>query len=98
MRIGRLTLTLFVVLQMADGLMTFSAVRIFGPVAEANPILETWMHLAGPAAALLGAKSIACGGAVVLYMFGRQKTLAALTGGVLGCAVIPWLALLATFP
>jgi hypothetical protein len=97
-RLGRLTLTLFVVLQVADGLMTFGAVRIFGTVAEANPILETWIQVAGPAAALLGAKGIACGGAAVLYAFGRQRTLAALTGGVLGCAVIPWLALLATLP
>lgn len=97
-RIGRLTLTLFVVLQIADGLMTFGAVRIFGTVAERNPILETWIQLAGPGAALLGAKGIACAGAVVLYVFGRQKTLAALTGALLACGVLPWLAVLATFP
>ncbi len=97
MRIGRLTLTLFVVLQVADGLMTFGAVQIFGTAAEGNPILATWIHLAGPGAALLGAKAIACGGAVLLYAFGRQKTLAALTGVLLAGAVVPWLALLATF-
>jgi hypothetical protein len=95
-RIGRLTLTLFVVLQIADGLMTFGAVRIFGSVAELNPILETWIQLAGPGPALLGAKGIACAGAVLLYVFGRQKTLAALTGALAGCGVVPWLALLAT--
>jgi hypothetical protein len=96
-RIGRVTLALFVVLQLADGLMTFGAVRIFGTAAEGNPILETWIQLAGPAAALLGAKGIACGGALVLYTTGRQKTLAALTGFLTCCAVVPWLALLATF-
>ena len=96
-RIGRLTLALFVVLQVADGLMTFSAVRIFGTAAEGNPILETWIQLAGPGAALLGAKGIACGGAVVLYALGRQRILMALTGVLLAYGVLPWLALLATF-
>jgi hypothetical protein len=96
-RIGRLTLALFVVLQIADGLITFGAVRIFGAAAEGNPILETWMHLAGPGATLLGAKGIACGGAVLLYTFGRVRTLAALTGVLLAYGVLPWLVLLATF-
>lgn len=97
MRFARLTLTVFVVLQIADGLMTFGAVQIFGTAAEGNPILETWIQLAGPGAALLSAKGMACGGAVLLYTAGRQKTLAALTGVLLTCAVLPWLALLSTF-
>ena len=96
-RIGRLTLALFVVLQIADGLITFGAVRIFGTVAEGNPILETWIQLVGPGAALLGAKGVACGGALVLYVLGRRRTLAALTGVLLVYGVLPWLVLLAAF-
>jgi len=96
-RIGRLTLVLFVVLQVADGLITFGAVRIFGTAAEGNPILETWIQLAGPGAALLGAKGVACGGALVLYVLGRRRTLAALTGVLLVYGVLPWLVLLAAF-
>ena len=96
-RIGRLTLVLFVVLQVADGLITFGAVRIFGTAAEGNPILETWIQLAGPGAALLGAKGVACGGAVVLYVLGRRRILAALTAVLLAYGVLPWLVLLATF-
>ena len=96
-RIGRLTLVLFVVLQVADGLITFGAVRIFGTAAEGNPILETWIHLAGPGAALLGAKGVACGSAVVLYVLGRWRILAALTAVLLAYGVLPWLVLLATF-
>ena len=95
-RIGRLVLALFVVLQIADGLMTFGAVRIFGTGAEANPILETWIQLAGPGVTLFAAKSIACGAAALLYVTDRQKTLVALTGVLLCCAIVPWLALLAT--
>ena len=97
MRIGRLTLVLFVVLQVADGLMTFGAVRIFGTAVEANPILETWFHLVGPGAALLGAKGVACGAAVVLYALDRLRILAALTGVLLAYGVLPWLVQLATF-
>lgn len=96
-RIGRLTLILFVVLQVADGLITFGAVRIFGTAAEGNPILETWIQLAGPGAALLGAKGVACGGAVLLYALDRRRTLAALTGVLLAYGVLPWLVQLATF-
>ena len=97
MRIGRLTLVLFVVLQVADGLITFGAVRIFGAAVEANPILETWMHLAGPGPALLGAKGVACGAALVLYALGYRRILAALTCVLLAYGVVPWLVQLATF-
>ena len=96
-RFGRLTLALFVVLQLADGLITFGAVRIFGAAVEANPILEMWIHLVGPGAALLGAKGVACGGAVVLYALDRLRILAGLTGVLLAYGVVPWLVQLATF-
>lgn len=98
MRFGRLTLTLFVVLQAADGLITFGAVQIFGSAAEGNPILATWIQLAGPGVTLLGAKAIACGGAVLLHATGYWRIVAALTSLQLAGAVLPWLAVLATFP
>jgi type IV secretory pathway VirB6-like protein len=93
--LGRTTFAIFVVLQIADGLMTFGAVRIFGTGAEGNPILATWIQVAGPGVTLLAAKASACGLAAVLYRHGRQKTLAVLTGGLLCAAVGPWLAVLA---
>jgi type IV secretory pathway VirB6-like protein len=91
---SRFILTVFVVLQLADGLITFSAVQLFGPAAEGNPVLQTWIQLLGPGAALLGAKMVACGGAVLLYTFGREKTLVALTALLAWQGVGPWLALL----
>jgi len=93
-RLARAILTIFIVLQIADGLITFSAVQIFGTGAEGNPILSTWIAIAGPAATLLAAKSIACGLALVLYGAGRFKTLIALTGVLLVCAIGPWLTIL----
>lgn len=77
--------------------MTFGAVRIFGDAAEGNPILATWIQLAGPGVTLLAAKTTACGLAAVLYRTGHEKTLAALTGLLLCAAVAPWLAVLASW-
>ncbi len=94
MRFSRLVLTIFVILQIADGLITFGAVRVFGPVAEGNPVLQTWMHLLGPGVTLLTAKSVACAGAVLLYSTGRDRTLIVLTTLLVCLGVGPWLALL----
>lgn len=91
---SRLVLTIFVVLQVADGLMTFGAVRVFGPTAEANPVLQTWMQLLGPGTTLLTAKAVACAGAALLYITGRERTLGALTMLVVSLGVGPWLATL----
>ena len=74
--------------------MTFGAVRVFGPAAEANPILQTWMHLLGPGVTLLTAKTVACAGAVLLYCAGRERTLVALTSLLISLGVGPWLAVL----
>ena len=56
----RLWLALFVMLQMADGVLTYAAVERFGASAEGNPLLATWILMAGAAPALLGAKLMAC--------------------------------------
>lgn len=92
-----LVLTIFVILQVADGLITFGAVRVFGLGAEANPVLQTWMQLLGPGITLLTAKTVACAGAVLLYCAGRERTLIALTTLVVSLAVGPWLAVLHDF-
>jgi hypothetical protein len=93
---SRLVLTIFVVLQVADGLITFGAVRVFGPVAEGNPVLQTWIQLLGPGITLLTAKTVACAGAALLYTSGRDRTLIALTTLLVSLGVGPWLALLRT--
>ena len=93
----QLVLTIFVILQVADGLITFGAVRVFGLGAEANPVLQTWMQLLGPGITLLTAKTVACAGAVLLYCAGRVRTLIALTMLVVSLAVGPWLAVLHDF-
>ena len=91
-------LTIFVVLQIADGLITFGAVRVYGPLAEGNPVLQTWIQLLGPGVTLVTFKAIACAGAALLYIVGRDRTLIALTTLLVFLGVGPWLALLRNLP
>ena len=95
---SRFVLTIFIVLQIADGLITFGAVRVYGPLAEGNPVLQTWIQLIGPGVTLLAFKTIACAGAVLLYYVGRNRTLIVLTTLLVSLGVGPWLALLRNLP
>ena len=94
---GRLLFAVFVVLQVADGLMTYGAVSIFGVVAEGNPLLQSWMHLAGAGPALFGAKLLACSCGAILYVVDARKTLGALSLVYVMGAIGPWLQTLASF-
>jgi len=94
MRAGRLVFAIFIVLQVSDGLITYAAVSLFGSGAEANPLIQTWMHLIGAGPTLFGAKLLACACGGVLYALGTKKTLAALTVLYLVAAVGPWLHIL----
>jgi hypothetical protein len=96
MSVNRLVFTIFIVLQVSDGLITYGAVSVFGHSAEANPLIETWIHLIGAGPALFGAKLLACGCGAVLYAIGIRKTLAALTALYVLAAVGPWLHILAS--
>jgi hypothetical protein len=91
----RVLLALFIVLQAADGLLTYAAVERFGPGVEGNPILATWMLLTGSEAALLGAKTLACLCGAVLYVAGVYHVLAGLSALYLFAAVVPWLRIFA---
>jgi arginine exporter protein ArgO len=91
---GRTTLVLFVICQACDGLLTYFAVSAFGHAIEGNPILATWMTVAGAVPTLLVAKTGACACGVILYAHGTHRALASLTAVYLLCAVAPWVYLL----
>jgi hypothetical protein len=91
MRPARLVLLLFLAAQACDGLFTYVAVSAFGLAAEGNVLLATWMGLVGPAPALLGAKMLAAGCGVLLYLKGVHRTLALLTLLYAVGAVGPWM-------
>ena len=93
----RALLVVFIVLQAADGLLTYAAVERFGTVAEGNPILATWIALTGSTAALIGAKTMACVCGAVLYVTGVHHVLAGLSLLYIFAAVVPWLRIFAQF-
>lgn len=90
----RLLLAIFIVFQISDGLLTYAAVQLFGIQAEGNPLLATWMQVAGPGQTLFGAKLLACGCGAILYALGVFRILAVLTLLYLGAAIVPWLSIL----
>lgn len=87
----RVVLLVFIVLQAADGLLTYAAVEQFGPAAEGNPILATWISITGSGPALFGAKAVAVACGMVLYVTGVHHVLAGLLAFHLFAAVMPWL-------
>lgn len=91
MSLSRLTLLVFLTFQIADGAMTYGAASIFGAHVEGNPILATWMHVAGIGPTLLAAKLLACGCGILLYYRRGHVWLAALTLSYGLAAVLPWL-------
>ena len=93
----RLWLAIFIVMQLADGMLTYAAVDRFGPSAEGNPILVTWIMLTGAAPALFGAKLMACACGGVLYAAGVHRVLVGLSALYLFAAVGPWLQIFAQF-
>jgi hypothetical protein len=93
----RALLIVFIALQAADGLLTYTAVERFGPGAEGNPILATWIMLTGSGTALIGAKTMACMCGAVLYVAGVHHVLAGLSALYLFGAVVPWLRIFAQF-
>ena len=87
----RLILSLFLLAQVFDGLLTYVAVAILGVVGEGNLLLASAMHVLGPGTALIGAKTLAAGCGVLLYVRGLYGTLGVLTGVYMLAAITPWL-------
>jgi hypothetical protein len=91
MQMSRLVLLLFLTAQACDGIFTYAAVHTYGLAAEGNLLLATWMALVGPTPALIGAKVLAMGCGVLLYIRGIHRTLALLTAVYAVGAVGPWM-------
>jgi hypothetical protein len=89
-------LSLFVMIQLLDGILTYWGVTHFGIDLEMNSLLSRWMHEIGPGATLLVAKSLACGCGLILYRADYFRALAAVAGLCLGVAVVPWAFLVAS--
>jgi hypothetical protein len=91
MVLSRVILLLFLAAQCFDGVFTYAAVHAYGPHAEGNILIATWISLVGPAVALFGAKTVASACGVLLYMRGMHRTLSLLTMVYGVGAIGPWL-------
>jgi hypothetical protein len=80
----------FVAAQAADGVFTYLGMLIFGIEIEANPIIALYAMQYGAGTAILGAKGVAIVSALVLYTYGRHRTLGVLTIWYLLVAIWPW--------
>jgi hypothetical protein len=89
--LSRLFLALFLLAQACDGLFTYVVVDAFGPIAEGNLLLATWISLVGPEPAIFGAKLLAAGCGLVLYYQGLHRVLFGLTLFYGVFAIAPWL-------
>jgi Domain of unknown function (DUF5658) len=91
MSLSRIVLLLFLAAQCFDGLFTYAAIHAYGPHAEGNVLIATWITLVGPAPALFGAKTVASACGVLLYLRGMHRTLSLLTVVYGIGAIVPWL-------
>jgi hypothetical protein len=91
MAVSRVMLLVFLAAQGFDGLFTYTAVHAYGLHAEGNILIATWMALVGPAAALFGAKAVACACGLLLYARGMHRTLSLLTTIYIVGAIGPWM-------
>jgi hypothetical protein len=87
----RLILLVFLLVQVFDGLLTYTAVSWLGVVGEGNLLLATAMNVAGAGPVLVGAKTIAAGCGLLLYVRRFYGILCLLTGLYLIAAITPWL-------
>ena len=93
-RFGTIVFLLFAIVQIADGLLTYHGIRIYGPGVEANPLIVWYASAFGTGVALTGAKLVAviCGG--ILHLLARHVAIAFLTITYVIAALWPWTQLL----
>ena len=80
----------FVMIQAADGLLTYLGMHLHGIGAEANPLIAWYAATYGITASVLSAKIFATMCGAILHVGDRHQILAILTLAYGGVAVWPW--------
>jgi len=93
---GNLAILAFLLMQAADGALTYVGVATHGLGAEANPLLVGLMVSVGAVPALVSAKTLAAALGMFLHLLGVHRIVALLTAVYLGGAIMPWLSVLGT--
>jgi len=91
---GNVAIVAFLLMQAADGALTYIGVNTHGLSAEANPLLVGLMVTVGAAPTLFGAKTLAALLGVFLHLRGVHGAVAVLAAIYFGGAVVPWVSVL----
>jgi hypothetical protein len=83
----------FLLVQCADGVLTYLGVTIWGLQAEANPLITSAVLVAGLGPGLAGAKLIAVGLGITLHLCRVHYIVALLTLFYIAAAIVPWMAM-----
>ena len=91
---GDIVLVAFLMSQVLDGAFTYVGVTNFGSAIEVNPLMASFMVVAGRGTALASAKLGAAILGIALHLQRVHGIVAALTGLYVAMAIVPWAALL----
>lgn len=80
----------FVLVQVADGSLTYLGIKTFGTVIEANPLLSWYIAAVGTTLAIIGAKAFALACGALLHLRAMHRSMALLTVVYLALSVGPW--------
>jgi hypothetical protein len=97
MRQEALVLVIFFIAQALDGVLTYAGIRQMGIDVEVNHLIVYYIETFGVAAALIGAKGMACACGLILYTAHYHRSLAVAAGAYLGIAVVPWVLALSLY-
>ena len=92
--VGDCALVLFLLAQAFDGVLTYLGIVTFGPSAEGNPLMASFMAAVGSGPALTAAKIVAGGLGILLHLIRVHTVVAALTAFYLAASIAPWTAIL----
>jgi len=93
-RFGDVVVVGFLLVQCLDGILTYLGVKTWGVSIEANPLISSAVHVAGPGLGLAGVKLVAGAFGIVLHLRSVHVLMAALTALYVALAIVPWAALL----
>ena len=93
-RFGDLVVISFLIVQCLDGVFTYLGVRIWGPEAEANPLISSAVAFAGRSRSRLPRLALSFG--IMLHLRRVHNIVALLTFIYVAVAILPWTALFLT--
>jgi hypothetical protein len=87
---GNAVLLVFILAQVADGVLTYLGIKMFGTGIEGNPLVAWSVMAFGAGIAMIGVKGFAVACAMALHLRAMHRTIGILAILYLGAAILPW--------